>query len=273
MNAEYELIQIISKNRDAILEDCRKYKTSTFNDFGGLEYFLDNKTLQLSTTFSQEAYETTTYIQDGVREPLFQLLSYLKDALAVRPEHAQVWSSEPLPSLGSSKLRTRYYAKTAENAFTTVFGGSRSRVLVESHGMVQEYVISEADIAVTVFARFKELSHHCRTVRFAFPESNAATLADEFAMADAFAAEVIKGTHELLADNSYWPSLEDVQKYERQQAALLVMQALDTLTDWQCDTVLKHPDFMEKALKLWIQEQSEKREKQAKKESATPAVN
>jgi hypothetical protein len=267
MKAEYELIQIISKNRDAILEDCRKYKTSTFNDFGGLEYFLDNKTLQLSATFSQEAYETTTYIQDGVREPIFQLLGYLKDALALRPEHAQVWSSEPLPSLGSSKLRTKYYAKTTENAFTTVFGGSRSRVLVESHGMVQEYVIGEADFTVTVFARWKELSHHCRTVRFAFPEPNATTLADEFAMAEAFAAEVVKGTHELIADNSYWPSLKEVQKCERQQAMHLVMNALDTLNAWQCDTVLKHPAFMEKALKLWIQEQAEKTAQRAQQKS------
>lgn len=272
MNAEYELLQIISRNRNAILEDCRKHKTSTFCSLGTFEYLLDDKTLEYSGTLSQKAYETATYVGDGVRGTLIKILDNLSHAQFERPEHVQVWSSEPLPALGHSKLRTAYFTEVAETALKQAFGSSRQRILVESHGMIHEYVIGEADIAVTVFARWKELHHHYRTVRFPFPEPNATNLFEEFAMAKAFAAEVVKGTHELVADQSYWPSLEDVQMYERRQAIHIVMEALDTLSDWQRTTVLKHPDFMEKALKLWIDEQAEKKAARQQKAADTSAV-
>jgi hypothetical protein len=251
MNAEYELLQIISRNSVAIIEDGEKYKTSDLCPLAGFRYLLKN--LSFYGKISQDEYETgfTADSRASLRASLLKVLGNLETALAVRPEHALAWSAQPLAGLGQSELRAALYVEVTRSALLKALGSPENTLVVKSHWMSYRFVPGAADVAITVLPRWSALSHHQRTVRFPFPDTDAATLTGEFERAHAFADDVVKGARELIADDSFWPSLEDVQKYERHDALLIALDALHTIGGWRVEALLKYPDQMEKAMKVW----------------------
>jgi hypothetical protein len=251
MNAEYELLQIISRNSAAIIEDGEKYRTSDFCPLAGFKYLLKN--LSFYGKISQDEYENefTADSRASLRASLLKVLGNLERALAVRPEHALAWSAQPLAGLGQSALRAALYVEVTRSALLKALGSPENTLVVESHWMGYRFVPGTTDVAVTVLPRWDGLSQHQRTVRFPFPDTDADTLTGEFERAHAFADDVVKGARELIADDSFWPTLEDVQKYERHDALLIALDALHTIGGWKVDALLKYPDQIENAFKVW----------------------